>query len=314
MTISEMANLLLQMVADLRIQQLLLYWFRCYYSYKYGYIHRHVDPLVLHKFVHPIWVPMVVGSVEDFTSIIDHHFKDLWKLCIVRPVGMYYQLSESLCEIASGNLINKNIHDIWHISTKIVTKRTNDLVLKTKSLHVYWSKSATKRVISCPLISKMHHTNLTVTSMRQGELLKLICLWKQNEYLNCQSSISISDEESVTETLPELALNVISSQHLWRFMGACLQQWRNCAGDERGPPSPLMTSITNLIALNVSCFAAEIAPKLAPPFDNRSSICQRHFLSKLLNRKLCYRCNSRIPSQYVCIGCWTELQILANLW
>jgi hypothetical protein len=65
---------------------------------------------------------------------------------------------------------------------------------------------------------------------------------------------------------------------------------------------------------HISCFAAEIAQKLAPPFDNRSSICQRHFLSNLLNRKLCYRCNSCIPSQYLCIGCWTELQILANLW
>ncbi len=75
-----------------------------------------MDPLVLHKFVHPIWVPMVVGSVEDFTSTIDHHFKDLWKLHIVRPVGMYYLLSESLCEIASGNLINQcklQIAEYW---------------------------------------------------------------------------------------------------------------------------------------------------------------------------------------------------------
>jgi hypothetical protein len=75
-----------------------------------------VDPLVLHKFVHPIRVPMVVGSVQDFTSTIDHHFKDLGKLYIVRPVGMYYLLSESLCEIVSGNLINQcklQIAEYW---------------------------------------------------------------------------------------------------------------------------------------------------------------------------------------------------------
>jgi hypothetical protein len=222
---------------------------------------------------------------------------------------MYYQLSESLCEIASGNLINKNIHDIWHISTKIVTKRTNDLVLKTKSLHVYWSKSATKRVISCPLISKMHHTNLTVTSMRQGELLKLICLWKQNEYLNCQSSISISDEESVTATLPELALNVILTSlkiHgcLSAAMAKLCRRWAWASfptHDFHHKP-------------NCSQYQLRLPQNLLHLLITDHPICQRHFLSKLLNQKLCYRCNSRIPSQYACIGCWTKLQILANLW
>lgn len=142
---------------------------------------------------------------------------------------------------------------------------------------MYWSKSATKRVIQCPLISKMHHTNLTVTSKRQGELLKLICLWKQNEYLNCKSKFHFNFWWGVSycnSSRTGIKCHILTSLKIHGCLSAAMAKFcRRSAW----PSFPTHDFITNLIALNISCFAAEIAPKLAPPFDNRSSICQRHF-------------------------------------